>query len=101
MLSNARHQITIRNGLYLAETKFLDGVDAYNRHVMVLCDGTMRGAVDFIIQSEATPVRGKASRARSRGHLVEQLVSAVAAALGKSCARHDTPSLPTYLPPAA
>jgi len=33
----------IRNGLYLAETTFLDGVDAYNRHVMVLRDGTMRG----------------------------------------------------------
>ena len=33
----------IRNGLYLAETRFLDGVDAYNRHVMVLRDGTMRG----------------------------------------------------------
>jgi hypothetical protein len=37
--------IMIRNGLYLA---FLDGVDAYNRHVMVLRDGTMRGGVDFI-----------------------------------------------------
>jgi hypothetical protein len=33
----------IRNGLYLAETRFLDGVDAYNRHVMVLRDGMMRG----------------------------------------------------------
>jgi hypothetical protein len=33
----------IRNGLYLAETRFLDGVDAYNRHIMVLRDGTMRG----------------------------------------------------------
>ena len=33
----------IRNGIYLAETRFLDGVDAYNRHVMVLRDGTMRG----------------------------------------------------------
>ena len=33
----------IRNGLYLAETRFLDGVEAYNRHVMVLRDGTMRG----------------------------------------------------------
>ena len=33
----------IPNGLYLAETTFLDGVDAYNRHVMVLRDGTMRG----------------------------------------------------------
>ena len=43
MLSIARHQIMIRNGLYLAETRFLDGVDAYNRHVMVLRDGTMRG----------------------------------------------------------
>jgi hypothetical protein len=35
--------IMIRNGLYLAETTFLDGVEAYNRHVMVLRDGTMRG----------------------------------------------------------
>jgi len=43
MLSIARHQIMIRNGLYLAETRFLDGVEAYNRHVMVLRDGTMRG----------------------------------------------------------
>src|SRR4051794_25144788 len=33
----------IRNGLYLATTRFLDGVEAYNRHVMVLRDGTMRG----------------------------------------------------------
>jgi hypothetical protein len=38
-----RHQIMIRNGLYLAETAFLDGVHAYNRHIMVLRDGTMRG----------------------------------------------------------
>ena len=37
----------IRNGIYLAETKFLDGVDAYNRHVMVLRDGTMRGGGGF------------------------------------------------------
>jgi hypothetical protein len=37
----------IRNGLYLAETTFLDGVDAYNRHVMVLHDGTMRGGGGF------------------------------------------------------
>ena len=37
----------IRNGLYLAETTFLDGVDAYNRHVMVLRDGTMRGGGGF------------------------------------------------------
>ena len=44
----------IRNGLYLAETTFLDGVEAYNRHVMVLRDGTMRGAADSIILSEAT-----------------------------------------------
>jgi hypothetical protein len=36
----------IRNGFYLAETRFLDGVDAYNRYVMVLRDV---GAVDFII----------------------------------------------------
>src|SRR5215472_3196737 len=47
MLSIARHQIMIRNGLYLAETTFLDGVDAYNRHVMVLRDGTMRGGGGF------------------------------------------------------
>ena len=33
----------IRNGIYLATTRFLDGVEAYNRHVMVLRDGTMRG----------------------------------------------------------
>ena len=39
--------IMIRNGLYLAETTFLDGVDAYNRHVMVLRDGTMRGGGGF------------------------------------------------------
>jgi hypothetical protein len=37
----------IRNGLYLAETTFLDGVDAYNRHVMILRDGTMRGGGGF------------------------------------------------------
>jgi hypothetical protein len=43
MLSTARHQIMVRNGLYLAETTFLDGVAAYNRHIMVLRDGTMRG----------------------------------------------------------
>ena len=47
MLLIARHQIMIRNGLYLAETTFLDGVDAYNRHVMVLRDGTMRGGGGF------------------------------------------------------
>jgi hypothetical protein len=46
-LSIARHQIMIRNGIYLAETRFLDGVDAYNRHVMVLRDGTMRGGGGF------------------------------------------------------
>jgi hypothetical protein len=45
MLSIARQQIMIRNGLYLAETKF--GVDAYNRHIMVLRDGTMRGGGGF------------------------------------------------------
>src|SRR5437879_13096110 len=39
--------IMIRNGLYLAETRFLDGVDAYNRHVMVLRDGTLRGGGGF------------------------------------------------------
>ena len=37
----------IRNGIYLAETRFLDGVDAYNRHVMVVRDGTMRGGGGF------------------------------------------------------
>ena len=37
----------IRNGIYLATTKFLDGVEAYNRHVMVLRDGTMRGGGGF------------------------------------------------------
>ncbi|MCC8941195.1 hypothetical protein XH93_35525 [Bradyrhizobium sp. CCBAU 51753] len=37
----------IRNGLYLAETRFLDGVEAYNRHVMVLRDGMMRGGGGF------------------------------------------------------
>ena len=47
MLSISRHQIMIPNGLYLAETTFLDGVDAYNRHVMVLRDGTMRGGGGF------------------------------------------------------
>jgi hypothetical protein len=47
MLSIARHQIMIRNGLYLAETRFLDGVDAYNRHVMVLHNGTMHGGGGF------------------------------------------------------
>jgi hypothetical protein len=46
-LSIARHHIMVRNGLYLAETTFLDGVDAYNRHVMVLRDGTMRGGGGF------------------------------------------------------
>ena|ERR1700756_4923515 len=49
MLSIARHQIMIRNGLYPAETRFLDGVDAYNRHVMVLRDGTMRGGGGFLL----------------------------------------------------
>ncbi|WP_246175426.1 hypothetical protein [Bradyrhizobium paxllaeri] len=47
MLSIARHQIMIQNGLYLAETRFLDGVEAYNRHVMVLHDGTMHGGGGF------------------------------------------------------
>jgi hypothetical protein len=46
-LSIAWHQIMIRNGIYLAETRFLDGVDAYNRHVMVLHDGAMRGGGGF------------------------------------------------------
>jgi hypothetical protein len=39
--------IMIRNGLYLATTNMLDGVDAYNRHVMVLRDGTIRGGGPF------------------------------------------------------
>ena len=33
----------IRNGIYLTTTRFLDGAEAYDRHVIVLCDGTMRG----------------------------------------------------------
>lgn len=37
----------IRNGLYLAATRFLDGVDAHNRHIMVLRDGTIRGGGPF------------------------------------------------------
>ena len=37
----------IKNGIYLATTRFLDGVEAYNRHVMVLRDGTMRGGGGF------------------------------------------------------
>jgi hypothetical protein len=37
----------IRNGIYLATTRFLDGVEAYNRHIMVLRDGTMRGGGGF------------------------------------------------------
>ena len=37
----------IRNGIYLATTRFLDGVEAYNRHVMVLREGTMRGGGGF------------------------------------------------------
>ena len=48
-LSISRHQIMIPNGLHLAETTFLDGVDAYNRHVMVLRDGTMRGGGVFLL----------------------------------------------------
>jgi len=39
--------IMIKNGIYLATTRFLDGVEAYNRHVMVLRDGTMRGGGGF------------------------------------------------------
>ena len=39
--------IMIRNGIYLATTRFLDGVEAYNRHIMVLRDGTMRGGGGF------------------------------------------------------
>ena len=37
----------IRNGLYLAATRFLDGVEAHNRHIMVLRDGTIRGGGPF------------------------------------------------------
>jgi hypothetical protein len=44
---NCAASTMIRNGLYLAETTFLDGVDAYNRHIMVLRDGTMRGGGGF------------------------------------------------------
>jgi hypothetical protein len=44
---NCAASIMIRNGIYLATTKFLDGVEAYNRHVMVLRDGTMRGGGGF------------------------------------------------------
>jgi hypothetical protein len=47
MLLEWRASIMIRNGLYLATTRFLDGVEAYNRHVMVLRDGTMRGGGGF------------------------------------------------------
>jgi hypothetical protein len=54
----------IRNGIYLAETKFLDGVEAYNRHVMVLRDGTMRGAADFTIPSGATLVQTEGGRVK-------------------------------------
>jgi hypothetical protein len=46
----------IRNGLYLATTRMLDGVDAYNRHVMVLRDGTIAGAVHSFIPLEASLV---------------------------------------------
>jgi hypothetical protein len=42
-----RSTIMIRNGLYLASTTMLDGVDAHNRHVMVLRDGTIRGGGPF------------------------------------------------------
>src|SRR5437868_4594067 len=44
---NCAASIMIRNGIYLAETTFLDGVEAYNRHIMVLRDGTMRGGGGF------------------------------------------------------
>src|SRR4051794_682319 len=46
-LLELRASTMIRNGLYLATTRFLDGVEAYNRHVMVLRDGTMRGGGGF------------------------------------------------------
>jgi hypothetical protein len=39
--------IMIPNGLYLATTRMLDGVDAHNRHIMVLRDGTIRGGGPF------------------------------------------------------
>ena len=42
-----RATIMIRNGLWLASTKFLDGEEAHNRHVMVLRDGTIRGGGPF------------------------------------------------------
>jgi hypothetical protein len=51
-----RGSIMVRNGIYLATTRFLDGVEAYNRHVMVLRDGTMRGGGGFYYTSEATLV---------------------------------------------
>jgi hypothetical protein len=54
----------IRNGLYLAETRFLDGVEAYNRHVMVLRDGTMRGGGGFYYPSEATLVLAASGNAK-------------------------------------
>ena len=57
--SRPNDQIMIRNGLYLAETTFLDGVDAYNRHVMILRDGTMRGG-----GSEATLVLAASGRVK-------------------------------------
>src|SRR4029450_7342902 len=44
---NRAASIMIRNGLYLATTRFLDGVDAHNRHIMVLRDGTIRGGGPF------------------------------------------------------
>jgi hypothetical protein len=46
-VAGLRGIIMIRNGIYLAETRFLDGVEAYNRHIMVLRDGTMRGGGGF------------------------------------------------------
>jgi hypothetical protein len=47
LLEFSGNKIMIRNGLYLATTSMLDGVDAYNRHVMVLRDGTIRGGGPF------------------------------------------------------
>ena len=48
----------IRNGFYLAETRFLDGVDAYNRHVMVLRDGAMRGGGGYYYTVESYTCSG-------------------------------------------
>jgi len=53
MRSIARHQIMVRNGLYRADTTFLDGMDAYNRHVMLAGIRTwtdVRNNLDPIVQ---------------------------------------------------